>query len=99
VRDAAGKIVRDKDGKPIVSDQIANGSAAARAAAVRATRERATQKAADIGPTIRKLQANGAKSLRAVAAGLNEQGIPTSRWAGVWNAMQVSRLLERLERA
>jgi hypothetical protein len=97
VRDAAGKIVRDEDGKPIVSDQIANGSAAARAAAVRATRERATQKAPDIA--IRKLQANGATSLRAIAAGLNEQGIPTSRGAGVWNAMQVSRLLERLERA
>jgi DNA invertase Pin-like site-specific DNA recombinase len=96
VRDAAGKIVKDEDGKPVVSDQIANGSVEAREAAVRATRERAAQKAADIGPTIRKLQAGGATSLRAIAAGLNEQGIPTSRDAGAWNAMQVSRVLARL---
>jgi hypothetical protein len=31
-----------------------------------------------------------------VAAGLNEQGIPTARGAGKWSAVQVARLLERL---
>jgi DNA invertase Pin-like site-specific DNA recombinase len=96
VRDAAGKIVKDEDGKPVYSDVIANGSVEAREAAARATRERAAQKAADIGPTIRKLQAVGATSLRAIAAKLNEQGIPTSRGSGAWNAMQVSRVLQRL---
>jgi len=38
----------------------------------------------------------GATSLRAIAAGLNEQGIPTARGTGKWSAVQVARVLERL---
>jgi Recombinase len=51
---------------------------------------------ADIGPTIKALQTVGAKSLRAIADRLNEQGIPTSRGQGEWIATQVQRVLERL---
>jgi DNA invertase Pin-like site-specific DNA recombinase len=58
--------------------------------------ERTTKHAADIGPTIRKLQADGATSLRAIADGLNEAGIPTSLGNGKWQAVQVSRVLARL---
>ena len=47
-------------------------------------------------PTIRDLQAAGAKTLRAIAAGLNAKGIPTARGDGEWTAVQVSRVLERL---
>jgi len=36
-------------------------------------------------------------SLRAIAAGLNEKGIPTARGDGEWTATQVMRVLERLD--
>jgi hypothetical protein len=44
-----------------------------------ALQERAASKAADLAPIIRELQAGGAESLRAIAAGLNSQGVPTAR--------------------
>jgi hypothetical protein len=55
----------------------------------------AKRRAADIAPTIAELQAAGAESLRAIAAGLNDRGIPTARGAGQWSAVQVARVLER----
>jgi DNA invertase Pin-like site-specific DNA recombinase len=61
-------------------------------AAIQAT---ADQRAAEVLPTIRELQAAGAKSLRAIAARLNELGIPTARGTGAWSAVQVMRLLGR----
>ena len=65
-----------------------------RSAVVR--QQRATERAADIKPTIEELQASGAVSLRAIAAGLNERGIPTAHGAGTWTAVQVSRVLALL---
>jgi len=38
-------------------------------------------------------QSAGCESLRAIAAGLEERGIPPAR-GGKWSAVQVSRLLE-----
>src|SRR5262249_12261791 len=55
----------------------------------------ADARAADIAPIIAELQAAGATSLRAIAAGLNERGIPTARGNGVWSAIQVMRVMER----
>jgi DNA invertase Pin-like site-specific DNA recombinase len=66
----------------------------ARSTAVR--QQRADARAADIGPTIAALQAGGATSLRAIAAGLNAQGIPTAKGNGTWSAVQVARVLERI---
>jgi len=40
-------------------------------------------------------RASGAESLRAIAGGLNDRGIPTARGAGHWTAVQVARVLER----
>jgi hypothetical protein len=40
--------------------------------------------------------AAGATSLRAIATGLNEQGIPSAR-GGEWSSPQVMRMLERLD--
>ena len=54
---------------------------------------KAAQRAADVMPIVKDLQAGGAESLRAIAAGLDERGIPTAR-GGKWSATQVSRLLE-----
>jgi DNA invertase Pin-like site-specific DNA recombinase len=61
-----------------------------------ALQARADARAADIGPTIKALQLAGAASLRAIADGLNAQGIPTARGNGQWSAVQVARVLERL---
>jgi DNA invertase Pin-like site-specific DNA recombinase len=56
---------------------------AMRKAASEAITKRAKARAADLAPTINELQAAGATSLRAIAAGLNERGIATARGAGL----------------
>jgi hypothetical protein len=55
--------------------------------------EQARSRALDLAPTIKELQATGAQSLRALAAGLDERGIPAAR-GGKWSSVQVMRLLE-----
>jgi DNA invertase Pin-like site-specific DNA recombinase len=71
-------------------------TAKARKAGHEANRAKAVARAADLTPTIVELQAAGATSLRAIAAGLNERGIPTAR-GGAWTATQVMRVMERNE--
>jgi|SRR5665647_1651771 len=71
-------------------------SARAHELSVAAIQQRADGRAADIAPTIRKLQADGATSLRAIASKLNEAGIPTARGTNTWSAVQVKRVLARL---
>ena len=44
---------------------------------------------------MKELQAAGCESLRAIAAELDARGIPAAR-GGKWSAVQVSRLLERV---
>jgi len=72
-------------------------SAEAHARSREAIQARANGRAADIASTIHKLQADGADSLRKVAAGLTAQGIPTPRGASEWSAVQVQRVLDRLK--
>jgi len=72
------------------------GSPSARTAATRVRQERSAQRAADISPTIKAIQGAGATSLRAIAAALNEQAIPTARGDGRWSAVQVARVLDRV---
>jgi DNA invertase Pin-like site-specific DNA recombinase len=57
---------------------------------------RTEARASDLAPIIKELQATGKTSLRAIAAGLNDQGIPTAR-GGEWSSVQVMRILERLD--
>jgi DNA invertase Pin-like site-specific DNA recombinase len=57
--------------------------------------ERAKARAADLADTVKELQASGATSLRAIAAGLDARGVPAAR-GGKWSAAQVLRVLERL---
>jgi DNA invertase Pin-like site-specific DNA recombinase len=65
-------------------------------ARARATRtEKAVRRASDLSNTIQEIRHNGAQSLCAVAAGLNERGITAPR-GGVWRAAQVRRVLARL---
>ncbi len=69
----------------------------ARAMGSAALTARAAARAADVGKAIEELRAAGATSLRAIAAGLNDQGIPTARGNGAWSAVQVQRVLERIQ--
>jgi DNA invertase Pin-like site-specific DNA recombinase len=67
-----------------------------RALSKAALQRRANARAADVAPTVKELQAAGATSLRAIAAGLNARRIPTARGGGTWSAVQVARILERI---
>jgi DNA invertase Pin-like site-specific DNA recombinase len=62
-------------------------------AAVAARQDKAAQRAADLGPIVKELQAAGFESLRAIAAALEDRGIPAAR-GGKWSAVQVARLLD-----
>lgn len=66
-----------------------------RIAARAAVQERVAARAADLAGIVRDARAAGAESLRAIAAVLNEQRIPTARGAA-WTAMAVRRLLEQI---
>jgi DNA invertase Pin-like site-specific DNA recombinase len=61
-----------------------------------ALQARTEARVADLTPIIKELQATGKTSLRAIAAGLNDQGIPTAR-GGERSSVQVMRILERLD--
>lgn len=62
------------------------------AAAARTTKAQAS--AAAVLPTIRELQAAGITSLGGIARELSRRGIPTTRGAGAWQAVQVQRVLK-----
>ena len=62
----------------------------------KALQARTEARVTDLAPIIKELQAAGKTSLRAIAAGLNEQGIPTAR-GSEWSSVQVMRILERLD--
>ena len=80
-------------GVKLGGDRGARLTAKARAAGRAALQARARNRALDLAPTIQELQAAGCESLRAIAAGLEERGIPAPR-GGKWSAVQVARLLE-----
>ena len=86
----------DERGKKTYGAQVLNISSKTRAMAVAALQERAVSRAADIAPIVKQLQEAGKTSLRAIAEGLNVAGIPTAR-GGEWSAVQVMRILERLD--
>lgn len=57
----------------------------------------ANNRAADLAPIISDIRAAGASSLRKIAAGLNERGIPAPR-GGVWGPSHVQLVVARIER-
>lgn len=59
---------------------------------VKARQERAAKRASDLLPAIEQAKAEGAASLREIAAVLNTRKIPTVR-GGQWSAVQVQRVL------
>lgn len=87
---AAAKARGKRLGKP---DNLRNqeaGRAKGRAQRTAMVKERTK----DLAPIIADIQAAGASSLRQLAAGLNERGIPTARGTR-WSAVQVKRVLDR----
>ena len=67
----------------------------ARTLGIAARKAKADATAADLAPTIAAIRAAGATSLRAIAAALNANEIPTPSGNRVWHAQQVSRVLTR----
>lgn len=95
-RTKAALAAAKRRGKSLGGNRGVVPSAKMQEASRKALLERTAKHAADLGPTIRKLQADGATSLRAIADGLNKAGIPTALGNGKWQAVQVARVLERL---
>jgi DNA invertase Pin-like site-specific DNA recombinase len=91
---AAAKARGVKLGNPGNLKNADTGRANGRAARTK----KAKARTADLAPIIADLQAVGAMSLRQIAAGLNARGIRTPR-GGEWSAVQVSRVLDQLNRA
>jgi DNA invertase Pin-like site-specific DNA recombinase len=71
-----GPRIRKSDGEPVRISRAAQKGGAA------ANRTRALDRAADLAPTIAQIRERGAKSLNAIATGLNAAGIPTPRGRG-----------------
>jgi DNA invertase Pin-like site-specific DNA recombinase len=92
-RTRAALAAAKRRGVKLGGDRGARLTAKARAAGRAALQAKARARAADLASTIAELQADGAESLRAIAAGLKERGIPAAR-GGKWSAVQVTRLLE-----
>jgi hypothetical protein len=68
----------------------------ARRAALKVRAARANANAADLAPIVRELQASGVTTVQGIADELNRRGIPTAAGRGLWQAVQVSRVLARL---
>jgi adenine/guanine phosphoribosyltransferase-like PRPP-binding protein len=66
-----------------------------RARSIKIRQDKAAQRAADLAPIIRTIQASGITSAAGIAKALNDKGIPTVR-GGSWQAVQVRRVLSRV---
>jgi DNA invertase Pin-like site-specific DNA recombinase len=76
------------------ADNLASVSHLGRAASKAVRSAKASERAQDLAPTIRSLQATGA-SLRGIASALNQLDIKTAR-GSEWTAMAVKRVLDAL---
>ena len=85
-RTKAALAAAKRRGVKLGGDRGARLTAKARAAGRATLQERARSRAVDLAPTIKELQAAGCESLRAIAAGLEERGIPAAR-GGKWSAV------------
>jgi DNA invertase Pin-like site-specific DNA recombinase len=70
---------------------------AIRRAARAAVQARAAARCADLTPIISELRSGGITSLGGLARALTERGIPTAHGGSEWSAVQVSRVLSRLD--
>jgi DNA invertase Pin-like site-specific DNA recombinase len=96
-RTKAALAAAKRRGVKLGGDRGARPTAKQRAIAIAVRQERADARAADLAPLVKELQAAGSMSLRAIAARLDERGIPAAR-GGSWSANQVARLLKNIAR-
>ncbi|WP_267421952.1 recombinase family protein [Methylobacterium sp. GC_Met_2] len=75
---------------------LATASERGRLEGLRVRQAKATSRAQDLAGIIAAIRAEGAVSLRDIAEGLNQRGIPTAK-GGAWAAVQVSRVLAKLD--
>jgi len=85
-----------KRGKKLGGYRGAKITNATRKAARAAVKARTDARAADLAPVLQELRLAGAKSLAELARALTQHGIPTARGGSVWTAVQVARVLSRL---
>lgn len=83
---------RSKIGGLRENSHVINTADRSKSASVR--RAKADERIADLAPVIDELRAAGIRSVKSIAAALNERNIPAAR--GAWHATSVSRLLGRL---
>jgi DNA invertase Pin-like site-specific DNA recombinase len=93
-RTKAALAAAKRRGVKLGGDRGARLTAAARAAGRAALQAKAQERASDLAATIKELKAAGCESLRDIAEGLEDRGIPAAR-GGKWSAVQVARLLDR----
>lgn len=91
---AAAKARGVKLGNPNGAAALLPGCKAAAAKGGAASRQRADERAAQVLPLIRQLEAAGCNGIRAMAMALNAQGVPAPS-GGVWYPEQVRRVLRR----
>ena len=96
-RTKAALAAAKRRGKKLGGNRGVKPTAKMRALSTAALQRRANARAADFAPVIADLQAAGAMSLRAIAEGLNAKKIPTARGSGKWSAVQVARVLQRID--
>jgi DNA invertase Pin-like site-specific DNA recombinase len=96
-RTKAALAAAKRRGVKLGGDRGGRLTAKQRAAGRAVLMERARKRALDLEPTIAELRAAGCESLRDIAAGLDQRGIPAAK-GGKWSATQVMRLLEPFRR-
>jgi DNA invertase Pin-like site-specific DNA recombinase len=94
-RTKAALAAAKRRGVKLGGDHGARLTAKQRAAGAAARQAQAQGRANDLTDTVKDIQASGATTLRAIADGLDDRGIPAAR-GGSWSATQVMRLLERI---
>ncbi|OSI24346.1 recombinase family protein [Bradyrhizobium canariense] len=95
-RTKAALAAAKRRGVELGGDRGARLSGSARKAGRDAQTTRAIERAADLAPIIRDLQAGGVTSLSGVAKALTKCRVPTPRGLGRWSAVQVARTLARI---
>jgi DNA invertase Pin-like site-specific DNA recombinase len=92
-RTKAALAAAKRRGVKLGGDRGARLTAKAMAAGRAVIADRSRARALDLAPTIAELRSAGRESLRELAAGLDERGIPAAK-GGRWSANQVARMLE-----
>ncbi|MBB4378459.1 recombinase family protein [Bradyrhizobium sp. SBR1B] len=85
-----------KRGVQLGGDRGSRLSDRARKAGRNAQAVSAMERAADLAPIIRNLEAEGVTSLSGIASALTERRVPTPRGSKRWSAVQVDRTIKRI---